>query len=84
MDKKKIEANYKSKNLNVISENFKTNQELDIIMAKTGFLYPESLFQCLATLPILTDSGKERKLPRKTKKTKITELQLWGEKRRSA
>ena len=53
-------------------------------MVKNGSLYSESLFQCLATLPILTDSGKERKLPRKTKKTKITELQLWGEKRRSA
>ena len=52
-------------------------------MVKNGFLYSESLFQCLATLPILTDSGKERKLPRKTKKTKITELQLWDEKRRS-
>ena len=52
-------------------------------MVKNGFLYSESLFQYLATLLSLTDSGKERKLPRKTKKTKITELQLWGEKRRS-
>ena len=76
MDKKKIEANYKSKNLNVISENFKTNQELDIIMVKNGFLYSESLFQYLATLLSLTDSGKESKLPRKKKKTKITDLQL--------